>query len=1007
MNRYALLLILVLGLAIGVGFVISGFGTANLSSTDLTNPDLSKTGGKEIGSSGFSAKSSDTTGSPKREVFDDSVRGGAGEPAAYQKALSGLRGRLVWASSGEPISGVEVKLGEAWLDAVVPKVEDIAGLAEMRSPLVFRASGRSNENGVFLLKGVHSRAILFLAFGLQTDTAGFRFIDRSPRPGELLDLGDILVLERGTVTGRVLDDSGQPVVGARVRVVDIPKIAFQFGAERVDAEGMVLWVQGSYRIVMQIPKWVKQYDEIAPFGNAYTKQDGSFEVTGVRPGSPNLIVTKPELAPIQRSISVTSLEQTDIGSLSMGEGEVILGKFVDGNDDPVTTVSVAAGGGNGIVPVAFINKPKPVDSKGEFEITGLPRNQLFLVYQRKVGLPWEVSGPHRGDDEVKIVLGTMAEGMVRVVEGSTQKPYKGPIEFSVCISDESVFMSGFEKMIPGKNHFFRSAEKKHEWAVRDLPEGIYRVIARAEGYGLASGVLDLGRKSKNRTTQLNLVAAPRLRFEVVSKKGRPVEAARIYWNPAPKRDERKRKDMTGMPIIVGKTDAEGVLEASTIPLGATRFYARHPAFALASQKEIPSSRTIRFVLGPTGSVEGLVAEDGQPPNEELTVVAAPLGSLREEFAGVILPSFTTPGPDGSFRIANLQPGTWRLRAIPSFGKIATPAQMQSMAASSGSRAPSRDIEVVANGEGFVRLEVRSESSVKGSGSIIGSVYVGGEPAEGAWVQTWAGQRRAEVSKDGSFELRGLQDGDLWIGVERAGTNGLLPNRLWEGRITIANGAQETLQIDVQAGDVEIEVIDVLGKPVTSLPLTITGTPVDRAGHRGQARISVMTNAGGRALFSAVPHGDYTLRSAMQRNASAVLPNVKLSVFSARVDYQVTAILPVRAAGIIRFDESELTEPAEREWARQRRPNYLVFDHERRFIWGSVTQKDGIYRFQMRPGPPGNYRLMPRGKLRWTSSVLHVPAEGIENAQITLRPDAEQVRAVFAKQKPAKGPGQGK
>ena len=110
---------------------------------------------------------------------------------------------------------------------------------------------------------------------------------------------------------------------------------------------------------------------------------------------------------------------------------------------------------------------------------------------------------------------------------------------------------------------------------------------------------------------------------------------------------------------------------------------------------------------------------------------------------------------------------------------------------------------------------------------------------------------------------------------------------------------------------------------------------------------------------------------------------------------------------MQFDESALAEPLQREWARKRRPTYLVFDHERRYIWGPVTRKDGVYRFVLRPGPPGDYRLMPRGELRWASSVLRVPMGGIANAVVTLRPDVEQVRAAFAKQKASEGPGKKK
>ena len=217
MKRTHLLLLLFLGLATGVTYVWWGAGSMDVPSPGGADPKMVEPGSRERAGDGVTPPGEVQGGGAERQVIDDSVDGGDQEPPAYRRALSGLRGRLVWASTGEPITNLEVGVGEMWLDAFVPKVEDIAGLAKMRSPVVFRATTRSDADGVFLLKGVHSRAMLILTFGLQTDTAGFRLIDRSPRPGELLDLGDIHVVERGTVTGRILDDSGKPVPGAMNR----------------------------------------------------------------------------------------------------------------------------------------------------------------------------------------------------------------------------------------------------------------------------------------------------------------------------------------------------------------------------------------------------------------------------------------------------------------------------------------------------------------------------------------------------------------------------------------------------------------------------------------------------------------------------------------------------------------------------------------------------------------------------------------------------------------------
>lgn len=947
-----------------------------------------------------------------RQRLSGDSPGGQGEPEAYRRALSGIHGRLVWRSSRQPIAGVEIKLGEAWLDAIVPRFEDVAGMAEMRSPVLFRASARTDEDGVFQLRGVHSRALLFLAIGLQTDKAALRLIDHSPLPGQSLDLGDIGLWERGSVRGRVLDVAGKPVADAQVRVADLPKIAFQFGLEHFDPQGMVLWVQGPYRVVMQLPRWLAGYDEIVPVGRAVTDAAGNFLVRGVRPGKPSLVIRKPDLAPIRRDIDVASEQQTELGDLQMGDGEFLSGRFVDAEGRPVGGVAVAAGGANSMIPIGLIKRPREVGADGRFELAGLPRSSLYLLYRRKPKMPWEVSGPHRGDDEVEIQLAPLATGTVRMFErlaGGGERPYPGKVEFSFCVADESSYMPGFERMLPGAAHFRRSRKpgQEHVWQVRDLPRGRYRVLARAEGFVLASGVLRLAKQSaEERSTAIHLSPAPRLEFLVTDAEERPIEAARIYWNDVKPQQERTYKDISRLPMILGKTDAEGRLVTDKVPATATRFYARHPEFALGFNPEVPARQPIRIVLGRSGSLAGILAADGQAPEQTHTIIAEPSGELRRKFAGVLVPSFTHTAPDGSFRFANLQPGRWRLRAIPSLGELSSFDEMFRLARSRAGVGPPADADVSPEAQAFVRLELHGAAEAKGAGSLVGSVRVNGIPAKGAWVQTWAGRQQADVGADGNFALRGLADGELWISVERPGAEGMLPNRLWEGRVLIQDGSQETLHIDVSAADVTVRVRSGAdGQPVSGLLLVLVGKAQETSGHRGQTRIAVGTDSEGVASFAAVPHGQYVVRSAMQRQAEVVLPDHPVAVFQPQVELQATARAPAVAAGTLRYDLSGLRDEIERRYARERRPRYLVFENDRRFIWGPVTERDGQSHFRMRPGVPGAFTLQHRGKgLRWTSSVLQVPPEGTDRAEVVLRPDPAQVAAAVAPLRPEQGDG---
>jgi hypothetical protein len=999
MNRGLLLSLLLLALVVGAFVFIRSDDTTvtpgvneGNGGTETTNPEDLRTGRDGPG---------DTN--PERVRVDDSVEGGIGEPMAYRRALSGLRGRLIWAGSREPIAGVEVKLIEAWLDAVVPTLNDLVGAEKMRSPVVFRGKTRTDEDGVFELHGVHGRSMMLLAIGLKTETAAVRPVPQTPAPGELVDLGDLEILERGIVSGRVVDESGKAVAGARVRIADVPKIAFQFGVEQFDPEGMGLIVQGPYRVVLQLPPWLKDYDEFLPFGDGHTDHDGHFEIRGVRPGTPSIIVTKFGMAPYVKNVSVAAEQVNDVGNISIGEGEFLSGTFRDGDGKPLPGIRVTAGSVMPLLPGGLLQKPIKVDAKGKFEISGLPRGPLYLCYQRKRGEPWEVTGPHRGDADLKLTLGALRSGTVTI------KPMTGgevhDVQFDLFIADVSSYLPGFETHISGKKHFSRDKDRPNLWHVRELPSGIYKVIAKAKGFAFGTGVLDLSKKTpEERTEEIELYPAPEQRFEARDEKGRPVHAARIYWNASTGRKIEKsaRRRLTKLPVLLGKTDANGELVVDSLEVGATSFYCRHPAFALdLADEAVQPGTTIRFVLGKTGRLVGEVAENGRRPTEVRTVIAEPTSKLRRKFAGVLMPRLTTTMPDGSFSFPSIQPGDWRLRAVKDVSKFRGSGDWRRMRDTRGGAV---EVKISPQLESFVLLEIREDDPAVSGGSLVGSVHIGGKPAEGVRVQTWAGRNRTEVAENGTFELTGLKDGDLWIGVERPGHEGLLPNRLWEGRVLIKGGAQAVLHLDLQVADVTVDVVDERGEAVAGLPIELLGESKQSGGHTGRVRMAVATNSSGQALFTAVPAGEFRVRSVMQRNPVLTVPEVPLKVWGGRpVQKRLVASAPAIASGTVQWDESELLDDLEREYARKLRPTYLVFASEGRYTWGPVTKSEQTFVFKTRKSAPGTYRLDSRGKLRWTSTPLVIPVGGVSNATIRLRPDAAQVRAAVEPLRPKKKP----
>src|SRR6185369_4685336 len=139
-------------------------------------------------------------------------------PESYVKALSGIRGRLV-EQDGTPIAGTKVELYELKLEPVLSSAADYFNALPEDLGRFDVSASKSGEDGVFHLDGalVDTLHLLAVDFGGMRPT--FRVVDVSLERGVLVDLGDVVVAPALTLTGKVVDDEGAPVAGARVRAI--------------------------------------------------------------------------------------------------------------------------------------------------------------------------------------------------------------------------------------------------------------------------------------------------------------------------------------------------------------------------------------------------------------------------------------------------------------------------------------------------------------------------------------------------------------------------------------------------------------------------------------------------------------------------------------------------------------------------------------------------------------------------------------------------------------------
>lgn len=691
------------------------------------------------------------------------------EHESYLAALGGLTGRLVWEKSEEPLAGVEVAAIEARADLVVPTVEQVFELVGSPNPLRFGPRARTDKDGRFTLRGVHARAIHLLGIGLKTETAAVRFVARAPQPGETVDLGDIEILRRGTLTGVVQDRNGKPIGGVRVRGLDIPQVAFQFGIGDFRSDGLVMATlpggASGAAMVLPMPKWLPEVDRLLPFAETTTRSDGSFTLEGVRAGQVTVLAQKDGEVPVFRATRVRAEKERKVGTLRFARGSAVTLRFVDTAGKPVTTARVAGGRMFTMAPFGLTAKPQQVDDKGVGVVKGLPRGKVYVVWQRRPGATWQSVGPLRDGDTRTIKLPAIREAIVRVVDQKGKAVEAKGLQVKVSRS----FRGVLDMMpIPGLLPTIRDPDVRPVdgepgvFRVRGVSAGQYRVIARAEGYAVGAAELDIKKDKPEAEVAVKLVRGVTSDFLVVDAKRKPVAGAHVYWNarrgtPASFKGARAK---ARIPVVLGQTDEEGKLRVDTVPLGATRFVARHPAHSVVSVSNVKTQigKPLVIQLAPLGALEITVTERGSRPKEPATLLLEP--RVSGDGDAFVPPRFVMTDANGRAVLTNLQPCKWNVQKAPPLDKLKSIDDIMKISMMFRGRQTSADVEVKSGAVAKVSLELdRSTERLKFTGVVQLAVQVNGKALRGAQVRMW-GQENDSKPLDGNGRVifTNLRDG---------------------------------------------------------------------------------------------------------------------------------------------------------------------------------------------------------------------------------------------------------
>jgi len=283
-----------------------------------------------------------------------------------------------------------------------------------------------------------------------------------------------LLLHKGAaVSGRVVDDKGQPVAHASVTREDAGR-AWDSGASR--------------KLAVE------------------TSDKGEFAFAVVPPGSFRFLAQHETLAPASSTpVTVDGIHATQGIEIVMRPGGVLTGKVVTKDASPAAYASVS------VAPKAAMDfqnwggtRQITADEKGEFVIRGLPRQQVRVRAESEVAASGisdvDLSGPEAAKDVTLVldVSGTIAG----IVVDSAGQPV--PEAQVVALKDlwggdmESYALSGFSTAITDGGGAF---------TIRGLDDGEYQLSPHRRAMGPQEGRGQKGTTARAGATNVRLVLA--------------------------------------------------------------------------------------------------------------------------------------------------------------------------------------------------------------------------------------------------------------------------------------------------------------------------------------------------------------------------------------------------------------------------------------------------------------------------------------------------------------------
>ncbi|MCB0969137.1 MAG: hypothetical protein KDB37_20085, partial [Ilumatobacter sp.] len=536
-------------------------------------------------------------------------------PESYRQALGGLVGRVV-EESGEPVADVRVAIAGGGATTFLFPRDGIRS-SDLTLPDLILGEARTDGEGRFRIEGLETRVLGAVLIDPGGPRAFFTVLEQVPESGAVRDLGDIVLPACVTLTGIVVDERDVPLPGVRVRAPNIPNMALGFGVEDFRAGCSILVDDDSLDqpFVFVPPREVERYEKLLPFPTTFTDSEGRFTLPGVQPGLPSLVLDDGvHLASVLGPIPTGAAGSTkDMGRIPMPDGESLVVRVLDDQNEPVAGASVMVGSRLKVGPVAILKGPFTTAADGRVEVGGLRASLASGAARTDARQAWAPSTESVSagtGQELKIVLPGLRTATLVVRDADGRAVPGARILGRAMPNDDDEDVPDFIVRPDPLDDRVEIGEDG-EYIVSQLSPHTWEFIVDADGYALERKFVNLVWHDERETFELQAVASHPIQVVRASDRS-PVEHALlvVYGD-----------ESWGRQLTTARTKKDGTAELRSLADGSYSVEVVYPGLAVTrASVDLPSEEPVVVELLEGATIKGSVIDRGGPPSEPLLIM---------------------------------------------------------------------------------------------------------------------------------------------------------------------------------------------------------------------------------------------------------------------------------------------------------------------------------------------------------------------------------------------------